>query len=143
MEMADWVSSLGPWDVIAHLTWRDFMDKRGNSHGISMERAAAGYERFMSKHLRHLSYFYAVEQNPSRDGYHVHALWGDARSVFRKGAWSQWHREHGRARIEPVKSRENVTDYCSKYVTKEGAWWNVKLQWHRARALVGKEFRLE
>jgi hypothetical protein len=24
-----------------------------------------------------------------------------------------------------------VADYCAKYVTKEGAWWNVKLLSHR------------
>ncbi len=36
--------------------------------------------------------------------------------------------------IEPVNNRDDVTDYCAKYVSKEGAWWNVKLlgRWHPA-----------
>jgi hypothetical protein len=30
-----------------------------------------------------------------------------------------------------VNSRDDVADYCAKYVCKEGAWWNVKLLSHR------------
>jgi hypothetical protein len=30
-----------------------------------------------------------------------------------------------------VNSRDDVSDYCAKYVTKEGSWWNVKLLSHR------------
>ena len=35
------------------------------------------------------------------------------------------------SKIEPVNNRDDVADYCAKYVTKEGAWWNVKLLSHR------------
>ena len=31
------------------------------------------------------------------------------------------------ARIEPVNNRDDVADYCAKYVAKERSWWNVKL----------------
>jgi hypothetical protein len=30
-----------------------------------------------------------------------------------------------------VNSRDDVADHRAKYVTKEGAWWNVKLLSHR------------
>jgi hypothetical protein len=30
-----------------------------------------------------------------------------------------------------LNNRDDVADYCAKYVTKEGAWWNVKLLSHR------------
>jgi hypothetical protein len=37
-------------------------------------------------------------------------------------------------------SRDDVSDYCAKYVTKEGAWWGVKLVGHRHPAM--KDFKL-
>jgi len=97
----------------------------------------------MRRHLARVSYFYALEENPCRDGFHVHALWADAGSVFRREAWAAWFKAYGRARIEPVRSKGDVSDYCSKYVTKEGAWWNVKLQWHRLQGLHRAPFALE
>lgn len=137
LQMADWVHSLAPWEVISHLTWRDRVDSRGDPRGIGLMSAAKSYEKFMAKKLPQVSYFYAVEQNPSREGHHVHALWADCKSVFRRDAWAAWFKDRGRARIEPVRNAGDVEDYCSKYVTKAGAWWNVKLQWHRVRALNG------
>jgi hypothetical protein len=133
LQMADWVNVLAPWDVISHLTF---------SWECSLDSGRRCYEKFMRKHLPQVSYFYALEENPSRDGFHVHALWADAGSVFRKAAWSRWFRTYGRARIEPVSSHEDVSGYCAKYVTKERAWWNVKLQWHRIQTLNGTPFRL-
>jgi len=133
-QMADWVNWLGPWDVIAHLTFR---------WEVSLDAARRGYERFMRRALPEVSYFYAEEANPARDGYHVHALWGDARTVYRKEAWATWFKRFGRARIEPVRDHGDVSRYCAKYVTKEGAWWNLKLQWHRSQAQRGESFKLE
>lgn len=133
LTMSGWVDSLCPWDVIAHLTFRWV---------VSLDGARRGYERFMRRALPHLSYFFAEEANPSRDGYHVHALWGDCETLFRKEAWAAWFKRFGRARIEPVRNKGDVVSYCSKYVTKEGAWWNVKLQWHRVEALNERGFVL-
>jgi len=131
--MADWVNYLAPWSVIAHLTF---------SWECSMDSGRRVYERFMKRHLARVSYFYALEQNPSRDGFHVHALWADTGSVFRKEAWSAWFTRYGRARIEPVKRYEDVSSYCAKYVTKERAWWNVMLQWHRKQAMFKRSYVL-
>jgi hypothetical protein len=39
-----------------------------------------------------------------------------------------------------VNSRDDVSDYCAKYVTKEGAWWGVKLVGQRHP--VFKDFKL-
>lgn len=132
--MADWVNWLAPWQVISHLTF---------SWEASLDAGRKAYEKFMAKHLGRLSYFYALEQNPGRDGFHVHALWADAGTLFRKSAWSEWFNTYGRARIEPVRRYEDVSGYCAKYVTKEGSWWNVKLQWHRIEAMHKRPFRLE
>ena len=116
--MADWVKGLKPWQVISHLTFE---------WEASQDSTRRNYEKFMRKKLPAVDYFYAVERNPSRDGNHVHALWHRPMEICRKAAWSEWFNRYGRARIEPVRSSEDVTGYCAKYVTKEGAWWNVKL----------------
>lgn len=146
-QMAGWVSSLAPWQVVAHLTWRDRVGQDGIARGISVTSASRCFEKFMSRQLPHLSYFYAVEPNPSRYGTHVHALWADAKGVYRKEAWASWFKRFGRARIEPVRNCDDVSSYLSKYVTKrsdglDGVWWNVKLQWHRIQALNNSAFVL-
>jgi hypothetical protein len=135
LQMVQFVHGLAAWEVIAHLTFR---------WEVSLDSARRGYEKFMRKALPRISYFYAEEQNPSRDGYHVHALWADCKSIYRKDVWAAWFERFGRARIEPVRSKDDVSQYCSKYVTKQGAWWNTSLQWHRVQKLRGdSSFSLE
>jgi hypothetical protein len=117
-QMAGWVHQLKPWQVISHLTFE---------WEASQDSTRRNYEKFMRQQLPDVDYFYAVERNPSRAGNHVHALWHRPMEIARKGAWSEWYARYGRARIEPVRSQEDVTGYCAKYVTKESAWWNVRL----------------
>lgn len=57
--------------------------------------------------------------------------WFCLRRKSRKQTWRSWFERYGRNRIEPVNNRDDVADYCAKYVCKEGAWWNVKLLSHR------------
>ena len=118
VQMGDWVHSLAPWQVISHMTF---------SWEASIDSAQRCYEKFMRTEMRGVSYFYALEQNPSRDGYHVHALWCDCLNKSRREVWQSWFNRYGRARIEPVNNRDDVADYCAKYVAKERSWWNVKL----------------
>ena len=139
-QLVSWLLSMGPWDVIAHLTWRDRVghNKDGSVKlmGISEWSAARGVERFMSD-LPGVSYFYSVEKNPSRDGHHAHMLWGDCHTVYRKEQWAKWLKLHGRARIEPVRSDRDVAGYASKYVMKLPCWWNINLRWHRIHQVNG------
>jgi hypothetical protein len=116
--MSSWVQGLKPWQVISHLTFE---------WEASMDSTRRNYEKFMRTELSDVDYFYAIERNPSRAGHHVHALWHRPLAIARRQAWADWFHRYGRARIEPVRSSEDVTGYCAKYVTKEGAWWNVKL----------------
>jgi len=120
--MGDWVHSLAPWQAISHMTF---------SWEASIQSAQRCYEKFMRSELWGVSYFYALEQNPSRDGFHVHALWCDCLNRSRRQIWQDWFDRYGRARIEPVNNRDDVADYCAKYVTKENSWWNVKLMGSR------------
>lgn len=119
LHIAEWVHMLADWEVISHLTF---------AWEASLDSARRTYEKFMRKHLPGASYFYALEPNPSRDGFHVHALWASSSQIFRRGVWGVWKASYGRARIEPVRGHRDVADYASKYVTKDGSWYDVKLQ---------------
>lgn len=144
-DLVTWLHLMGPWDVIAHFTWRDkpvhLRDGSLKWLGASEWTCQRAVERYMCD-LPGVSYFYSVEKNPSRDGHHVHSLWGDCRGVFRKEAWAKWLKLHGRARIEPVRKASDVEEYAAKYVMKLPCWWNVKLRWHRQQALRGEAFKL-
>jgi hypothetical protein len=129
--MGDWVHSLAPWQVISHMTF---------AWEASIWSAQRCYEKFMRTEMRGVSFFYALEQNPGRDGFHVHALWVDCLNMRRTEVWDKWFHRYGRARIEPVNSRQDVSDYVAKYVTKENAWWGVKMLQHRMPAF--KDFKL-
>src|SRR5208282_1463406 len=61
VEMGDWVHGLAPWQVISHMTF---------AWEASIWSAQRCYEKFMRTEMRGVSYFYALEQNPGRDGYH-------------------------------------------------------------------------
>jgi hypothetical protein len=115
--MAPWVGGLQDWQVIAHLTF---------SWSASIWSAQRAVERFM-RQMPGVSYFYALEENPGRDGFHVHMLLWSALTIYRREMWAKWFERFGRARIEPVRSHVDVTSYCAKYVCKEGAWWDVKI----------------
>lgn len=116
--MSNWVHGLAPWTVFGTFTfgWES-----------SIDAATRAFERFMRKHAPDVSYFFAVERNPSRDGNHIHAVLADTEGMSRRAMWDAWFKRFGRARIEPCRSLDDVTGYCAKYVTKEGAWWNFKL----------------
>jgi len=129
--MGDWVHSLAPWQVIVHLTF---------AWEASVWSAERCYLKFMKREMWGVSNFYALEENPGRDGFHFHALWCDCLNKSRRDLWQKWFDRYGRNRIEPVNSRDDVSDYCAKYVTKEGAWWGVKLVGQRHPAF--KDFKL-
>jgi hypothetical protein len=119
--MANWLPSLAPWQAIAHLTfeWQ-----------ASIWSADRCYKKFMSSKLQQVSYFYVVEPNPSRDGFHVHALWCDCGNQLSE-IWRCWSVPYGRNRIEPIRNIEHVSAYCTKYVSNDDAWWDVRLVGHR------------
>lgn len=125
-----WIMELAPWEVTATFTFR---------WEASLDSARRCYERWMRRKLSRLSYFYSIEENPSRDGHHVHSLWAGCRGVYRKEAWASWFERYGRARIEPARKVGDCADYAAKYLCKPNAWWNVKLQWDRQQRLAHGE----
>jgi hypothetical protein len=133
LQRVGWIQSLAPWEVMATFTFR---------WEASLFSAQRCFEKWMRRKHPRLSCYYAIEANPSRDGYHVHSLWADCKSTFRKEAWADWFKRYGRAQIEPVRSARDVSDYASKYLTKDDSWWDCKLQWHRVTALHDSTFKL-
>lgn len=125
LHMTDFVHNLAPWRVFAThtFTWE-----------ASFWSATKSYRRFMNRSCPAVSYFYALEKNKGRDGFHVHALWADCEGVQRSEIWKRWFATYGRNRIEPVRGISDVARYCTKYVCKEGVWWDVKIVspdlWH-------------
>jgi len=128
-----WIQGLAPWQVMATMTFR------WHAGIYSAQRV---FEKWMRKRLPGVSYVEAIEANPGRDGYHVHALWSDCKTVHRKEEWANWFKRYGRARIEPVRDSRDVSDYAAKYLVKGDAWFNVKLQWHRLQAIRDPSFAL-
>jgi len=146
MQMADWVNMLAPWEVFATGTFRDRVRHQGTfnerRYGKSLYGADKAWRRTLSTDLNKCSCFYALEPNPSRDGYHVHALLADCGEVWFKDVWQSWFERHGRFHSEPVLRYDDVSRYLSKYVLKKLSWWNVKLMPHRFHALHQKPLNL-
>lgn len=76
-----------------------------------------------------------AETNPGRDGFHVHALWCGCKSKSRRDLWQKWCARYVCNRMEPVNCAMDISDYCAKCATKEGAWFGLKLLAHRHPAL--------
>ena len=129
-ELAFWVDSLARWELKFDGTF---------ARPKSALKAASCYERFMREVLPGVSYFVAVEANPSSPGHHIHATWAGCGSLRRKVIWKRWFGLYGRNLIEPIRGKRDALDYVCKslsYAAKEPIWWDVKLcnsdLWHRA-----------
>lgn len=137
-QMAEWVNGLAPWEDYGTFTYR---------WEAGLWSAVKGFTKFYNRHeLRNVSYFLGVEENPGRDGYHLHAIFCD-HPVRRSVVWREWFKVYGRIRLTPIveaaeywqgKTLEHqvacaspraqaVADYVSKYVCKEGTWWDVRM----------------
>lgn len=116
--MQQWVSDLARWELFFTGTW---------SWPASMSSAQRSFERFMKRECPDVGYFYALEQNPSRDGFHVHSLWSNTAGLYRRQVWKTWFDRYGRNKLEPIRDRTEAENYLTKYLTKAVTWWNVHL----------------
>lgn len=133
LQRVQWIQTLADWQIMATGTFR---------WEASCMSAAKCFERWMAKKYCGVSYFYSIEAHPGGHGYHVHSLWADCRSVYRKEGWADWCKRFGWNQINPVRSKEDSASYAAKYLTKPAGWWNVKLQWHRLQAINNRNFVL-
>jgi hypothetical protein len=128
-----WILELARWEVMATFTFK---------WETSLDWTRSVYSKWIRKRLPGISWFYALERNPSRDGYHVHSLWADCQSIYRKAIWQEVTERWGYARIEPVRSCTDSAGYAAKYLCKEDGWYDIKLQWHRMKKLHEQPFAL-
>lgn len=75
LQRVRWIENLAPWRVMATFTFR------WQAGIFSAQRC---FEKTMRRRLPGVSYYEAIEANPGRDGYHVHSLWADCETVYRK-----------------------------------------------------------
>lgn len=146
LQRVGWIESLaapGGWEVMTTFTFR---------WEASADSARRVFTKWIRRELPGVSYFYAIEPNPSRDGHHLHSLWADCGEVITKRArsrdlvrsingldvWRSRFDRWGRARVELVHSRKDSSAYASKYLCKPNAWYDVHLQSYRWRALGGR-----
>lgn len=123
LDYSDWLQSL-PWDYFVTITCR--ADRRDP---LAFLRDIEAQE--ISERIRRG--FWAIEPH-KRGEIHAHGIIavyhhvistrysGDHDLASPYQFWANFFRSFGRSRVDCVRSRENVTGYCSKYVTKPGGF---------------------
>ena len=116
--MAQWLSTM-PWDWWCTLTFKTEYSPD------AADRAFRRWTAELRKDSPALGFF--VGHEIGRQGrLHLHALIGGLEThVQRTVAWRRWFRRHGRAQLQPYDSDRGATNYAAKYVTKDGARWNI------------------
>ena len=121
-QFTNWLHDLAPWELFFTGT---FAWESSNS------AAQRSFQKFMSSSMPGVSYFYVTEKNPSRPGYHIHALIHGAETYRRKTIWKKWYKRFGINKLEPIKSKKKVEDYttkhCATYLTKGIGWYDFQL----------------
>ena len=132
-EFTNWLHNLAPWQWFFTGTF---------SYEASNAAAQRSWNRFMAKHMSDVSWFYVTEKNPSRSGYHIHALLHGVDGYSSNRIWGKWFKRFGINRLEPVRSRHKVEQYttkhCANYLTKGYGHYDFKLNspglWAQAAA---------
>ena len=111
---------LFPWTYFITITFRE---PRQPHHAISTLRQCGYVVRRHSKGRL----FLGTELHLSRT-LHVHGLLDapfGATDFLEYALWNSLWTSFGRSEVRPVQSREAVSNYVSKYVTKEMTEWDM------------------
>ena len=80
-------------------------EKHLHASGFSQRSAIQSTRRFLRREMKEFSYFYVAEQNPGREGHHVHCLLippaGERINVPRLSAL--WWKRYGWNKFEPIR----------------------------------------
>jgi hypothetical protein len=63
-------------------------------------------------------WFRAREPHQFSNATHFHALVGGVGNLSRRDAWRSWFERNGQARVDPIRSADDVALYVAKYVLK-------------------------
>lgn len=132
-----WAQFLGrtPWQLFGTHCFR--IQHAGRTGGVHPEKANKAFRFFVSSLNRslygrdwgrrwHYGVQWAVGQEFHKDGrLHLHSViaapTGDLYQLVRFSEWFRfWWREFGTNRLERPRSQEHVSNYISKYVSKDG-----------------------
>lgn len=113
--------------------WWKGEDSNVRPKGTTQNSAKKIFERYMKKVLPEFSWFYVTEPNPGRAGNHLHSLLippkGMGVDVATHG--SAWWNDYGWNKLQPIRSRDDITRYCTKhvcfYLTKGAGWYNIEI----------------
>tara|TARA_B100000927_G_scaffold254490_1_gene220752 strand:+ start:290 stop:730 length:441 start_codon:yes stop_codon:yes gene_type:complete len=136
-EFTNWLHDMAPWEWFFTGTF---------SYEASNAAAQRAWKRFMTKYMSDVSWFYVTERNPSRPGYHIHALLHGVDGYSSTAIWNKWFKRFGINRLEPVRSRMKVEEYttkhCANYLTKGYGHYDFELNdkglWANAKKEEGK-----
>lgn len=116
--------------------WKEGDDRDLHISGFSEAAAVRATKRFLKTHMRDYSYFFVSEQNPSRHGHHVHCLLIPPSELCEfnmpvKKLGPMWWEKYGWNKFERIKSKDDVTGYCTKhvcnYLRKGAGWYEIEI----------------
>ena len=113
--------------------WKEGREAGLHASGFSEDAAIRTTKKFMKKHMKDYSWFFCAEKNPGRDGHHVHSLLVPPAGgkVDVAGLSAKWWRYYGWNKFERVKSKGEVTLYCTKhvceYLNKGDGWYEIEI----------------
>ena len=126
-QVADWIAGLANWETFFTGTvapnYYTRKDGTKDYSMISCRSLQKGYEHFMKKEFKGISYVVAYEPHKDGHGFHCHSLLADVYGMrYKNGTmWTKWKKRFGRNKTEGIEHPANVRSYVSKYITKE---WN-------------------
>ena len=116
-ELREWLSSLG-WTFFITVTFRQPREMHQSMSALnSVHKALSPWKPRLV--------FLGTEQHVSRL-MHIHGLFSSG--LIHPNTWIMWQRlfeRFGRSKVEWVRSQEDVTAYCTKYVTKKLTDYNI------------------
>lgn len=113
----DWLNRY-KWDWWATFTFRRDIGPAGAKKSLT---------RFLSQQKRGATWFQALEWHRYRDSVHIHSLVGNVSDLRRLSVMDEWFKKYGIARIWPYQEEKGARYYLSKYIIKELADWDFKI----------------
>lgn len=136
LEIADWLVRLvlpvGGWKVFHSATFDPGSFDRPSKAARTPEVALSRYKAFMQERdRRKVTWVVGIERNPDyhalNKGFHCHAMWAATDEIWRTSSFKRWANQWGNNKVEPVRVREDVQRYVSKYCLEDNCLWDLQI----------------